>query len=76
MKINFFSKKNKQNSNNNTKAHRYNLIYNKNIENFISVLILMNIHKLLEYKNHWNYDTLTNIYNDSKQNIYIVYFYL
>ena len=53
------NKINNQNSiKNSTRANRCSYIYLENIEKYIGVLILMNIHKLPEYKDHWNNDPL------------------
>ena len=43
---------------NSTRVNRCNYIYLENNEKYIGVLILMNIHKLPEYKDHWNNDPL------------------
>ena len=40
------------------RTNRYSLIYYENIEKYIVVLILMNIHKLPEYKVHQNNEPL------------------
>ena len=52
-KVNSFINKKMKNSNKKSNsANRYSLIYYENIKKYISVLILMNIYKLPEYKAH------------------------
>lgn len=61
---------NKNSIKNSTRANRCSYIYLENIEKYIGVLILMNIHKLPEYKDHWNNDPLLSSPVKSIMSIY------